>query len=443
MKRSCVLILILLINCAIHAQHIVSTYAGTGTAGLVNGNISTSQFNHSFGICKDKFGDFFVADYGNNCIRKITASGTVSTYAGTQNTGYKNGFGDTALFNQPSGVCVDDSGNVYVADFGNQRIRKINTSRIVSTVAGSGVAGYNDAIGVLAQFNYPRGICVDKNYNLYIGDSWNHRIRKIAANGTVTTYAGGGSTIGVQSVGAYLDAADTSARFYTPCGVALDTSGNVFVADAYTHRIRKIDTSRIVSTVIGSGPIGQGQGGYANGAALSSRLNVPTELFVDSSGNIYIGDTFNNRVRKLNKSSGTVITIGGDGTAGFANGMDTLAIFNYPRGVTAYTDGRAYVVDHNNNRIRLISPSPTGIENPYSTDLFSVYPNPAEAFLTINNSFTNEGILTIYNLSGVELLNQQLKYGTTDVDMRDLASGIYFLKLSSDKDFRIKKIIKQ
>jgi sugar lactone lactonase YvrE len=441
MKKLYILIpLIFLFNIA-KSQYVVSTYSGNGTPALVNGNIDTAQFNKSFGICKDKFGNIFIADGGNNCIRKITTAGDVSTYAGSTTPGYQNGNATSALFNQPTGVCVDDSGNVYVADFNNQRIRKINTLGIVSTIAGSGIAGYNDAVGLLAQFNYPRGICIDKNYNIYVGDSWNHRVRKITLNGNVTTYAGGGTTIGVQSVGAYLDAPDTSARFYTPCGVSVDETGNVFVADAYNHRIRKIDTLRIVSTIIGSGPTGSGQGGFLDGSALSSRLNVPTEVFVDSLGNLYIGDTFNNRVRKMSGISGNVLSIGGNGTPGFVNGVDSLAEFNFPRGLIAFNDGRVYVNDYNNNRVRLIIPANTGINNLDYSNLINVYPNPTTKNITIET--IEKSTIEVLNIQGQILKSIISENTSTTIDLLNFSSGIYFIKATSEKGIGVRKFIKE
>ena len=176
MKKVYLLIALVLIITTAKAQYIVSTYAGTGTPGLVNGSLVNARFNHSFGMCRDHSGNIFIADNGNNCIRKITIAGVVSTYAGSSVAGYNDGVDTVALFNAPSGVCSDDSGNIYVADFQNQRIRKITTSGMVSTIAGSGIAGYQDGIGIAAQFNYPRGICVDANYNLYVGDSSGNRI---------------------------------------------------------------------------------------------------------------------------------------------------------------------------------------------------------------------------------------------------------------------------
>jgi sugar lactone lactonase YvrE len=244
---------LILISGFAEAQNMVSTYAGTNTAAFTNGDTASARFKTPFGICMDKSGNLYLADAGNNCIRKISATGTVTTLAGTGLAGYVDGPALSAQFNSPTGVCVDDSFNVYVADFQNQRIRKISFTGSVTTIAGSGTAGYLDGAPLTSQFNYPRGICRNKKGELFVGDSWNHRIRKIASNGTVSTYAGGGSTIGVSSIGSLVDAKDTAARFYTPCGLAIDRTGIIFVADAYNHRIRKIDTLKQVTTIAGSG----------------------------------------------------------------------------------------------------------------------------------------------------------------------------------------------
>ena len=195
---------LLIAHSFIHAQNYVTTYAGDGVSGLVNGDTAVARFKAPFGICIDKNENLFLADQDNHCIRMITHDGIVSTYAGTGIAGYADGPDSTAQFNSPIDVCVDEAGNVYVSDFGNQYIRKISAAGMVSTVAGNGIPGYVDGPAATAEFNYPRGICIDPSGNLYIGDSWNHRIRKIDSSGEVSTYAGGGNSFGVQSVGDYL-----------------------------------------------------------------------------------------------------------------------------------------------------------------------------------------------------------------------------------------------
>jgi DNA-binding beta-propeller fold protein YncE len=338
---------------SIFSQVKISTYSGAADTGLVNGSIKNARYNKAFGICLDKKGNLFIAENGNSVIRKIDTKGNVTTLAGTGREGAADGTVDKAEFNEPAGVCADDKGNIYVADFMNHLIRKIDKHSIVSTVAGSGKPGYKNGRGTEAQFNYPRGVVVDKKGNLYVSDSWNHRIRKIDTKGNVTTYAGGGSYFDPDSRGDCVDGRDTTARFYTPCGLAIDEKGNLYVTDARNHRIRKVDTKRYVTTVAGTGEGGVEKGGFKEGKAETSVLNTPTEVCAGKNGEVYFSDTFGHRIRKIYK--GVVTTIAGNGKAGFIDGSGETARFNFPRGIAVDKTGkRIYVFDYYNNSIRLI-----------------------------------------------------------------------------------------
>ena len=190
--------------------------------GYTDGTGTSAQFNYPSGVAVDGAGNVYVADCHNHRIRKITASGVVSTLAGSGTSGYADGTGTSAQFDYPTGVAVDGAGNVYVADSDNHRIRKITASGVVSTLAGS-TYGYTDGTGTSAKFYYPRGVAVDGAGNVYVADRVNHRIRKITASGVVSTLAG--------SAQGYTDGTGTSAKFYYPFGVAVDGAGNVYVAD--------------------------------------------------------------------------------------------------------------------------------------------------------------------------------------------------------------------
>ncbi|MDB5025668.1 MAG: hypothetical protein JWP78_3423 [Mucilaginibacter sp.] len=220
---------------------LVSTLAGTGAAGAAGGR-DTATFNSPLGVAVDRGGNVYVADYGNNLIRKISAAGVVSTLAGTGATGADNGAGNIATFNLPEGVAVDASGNVYVADNGNDLIRKITPEGVVSTLAGSGRAGSAGGTGPAASFNSPFGVAVDGAGNVYVADSGNNLIRKIDPSGAVTTFAGSGA----RGAG---NAKGLAATFNTPSGVAADAAGNVYVADENNNLIRKITTAGIVTTI--------------------------------------------------------------------------------------------------------------------------------------------------------------------------------------------------
>jgi hypothetical protein len=369
-------------------EPLVATFFGNGQPGFVNGSVDSARFNHPFGLSKGYMGQLFIADADNHCIRVINTLGVAETYAGTGLAGYQDGPASVARFNSPSDIWADpDSNIVYVCDFQNQRIRKI-ADGIVTTLAGSGQAGYLDGQGTSAKFNYPRGICRDAQGNLYIGDSWNHRIRKITPSGNVTTYAGGGAAIGVGSVGAWVDAQGTDARFYTPAGLAIDNAGNIYVADAYNHRIRKIDTQQQVSTFAGSGPVGVGQGGFADGPPLAARFNTPTEItFFETfcPGNapaFFIADTYNNRIRMTREDLGpwNVTTYAGSGIPGYQDGLADSARFNYPRAITGWFGDATcviFIADYNNHSIRYIQDHYTGIRTVSSVNGFLIFPNPA------------------------------------------------------------------
>jgi hypothetical protein len=416
------------------AQNSVTTYAGTGSSGFINGDTSIASFNKPFGMCIDQGGNLFIADMGNNCIRKIGIDGIVSTYAGTGVAGYQDGEASQAQFRQPANLCIDSQGNLYVSDFQNQRIRKISPDLMVSTIAGNGQAGYHDSTAMEAKFNYPRGICLDDEGNIYIGDSWNHRVRKISTDGLVTTYAGGGTSIGVQSVGAYLDGTDTSARFYTPCELAIDEMNNIFVADAYNHRIRKIDPDRLVTTLAGSGGSGPDSGSFADGPALEARFNTPTAVTVTDDGILYVGDGPNQRVRMIGNDL-MVTTFAGTGEAGFANGPDSLASFNFPRAsVMDYNLDRLYVVDYNNHAVRIIHLSgTTGLEeDKYPVGSLRVFPNPViNNTLWIENPGREELSIQVSNIAGQMLLTLAGRHENyIPVDLSTLPAGIYVLVIS-------------
>jgi len=424
-------------------QNWVSTYAGS-TLGLVDGDTTVAKFGGPFGLCIDDADNLYIADADNNCIRKITSAGIVSTYAGTGVAGYADGVATSAQFKAPSDLCIDNAGNVYVSDFENQRIRKIDITGNVTTIAGNGNIGFVDGNNADAEFDYPRGIVMDSEGNLFISDSWNHRIRKInLADSIVSTFAGGGINTGVSSIGDLVDDSDTSARFYTPSGLAIDGEDNIYVADAYNHRIRMITPEAVVSTVAGSGPIGPGVGGYSNGDALSSLLNTPTEVFISNDGRLFIGDTYNYRIRLLEDEN--LYDVAGNGDAGYEDGIDSLAEFKYTRGlVLDAARDHLFVCDYNNRRIRKVTLNYfTEVENIIAEKNMEIYPNP------------NNGVFQICNSQNVIQLNIQISDATgrtifekisnfemfLNIDISGSKPGIYFVKIFNDDIFQMHTIV--
>jgi len=271
----------------ISPQGAVTTLAGSGTSGFVDWNGANARFNNPSGVAVDASGNVYVADASNHSIRKISPQGAVTTLAGNGTTGFADGNGANARFDSPSGVAVDASGNVYVADRDNQRIRKISPQGAVTTLAGS-TQGFADGNGANARFSNPYGVAVDASGNVYVAEWGNSRIRKISPQGAVTTLAG--------SEYGFADGNGANAMFRWPSGVAVDASGNAYVADYYNNSIREISPQGVVTTLAGSGIYGNG---FADGNGANARFYHPVGVAVDASGNVYVADTGNHRIRKI------------------------------------------------------------------------------------------------------------------------------------------------
>jgi hypothetical protein len=315
---------------------------------IVAGNKDTTIFIQPFGMCADEKGNLFIADVERHCITQREINGKISVFAGSERDSNNDGAKKIASFRAPSGICFDRSGNMYIAGFGGQNIRKITPEGNVITVAGNSELGYIDGPADRARFSAPRGICIDSKGNLFIGDCWNHRIRKIDTNGIVSTFAGGGKT-GEDSVNDWKDGADTTARFDAPCGMAIDKNDNIYVADANNSCIRKITPDGNVSTIAGIGK----QKGLVDGPPGVSKLNVPTELTVTDENEVYFSDTYNNCIRKID-TKGIVSTLAGTGQKGFSNGLPLESLLNSPRGICV-SKGKLYFVEWRNHIIRELS----------------------------------------------------------------------------------------
>ncbi len=321
-----------------------STLAGLAEdAGSTDGTNNAARFRNPWGAAVGDGGSVYVADYGNHTIRKITGSGVVSTIAGLAgNAGSANGTGSAARFSQPIGVAVDVGSNVYVSDYSNHTIRAITPAGVVSTLAGlAGSAGSANGTGGAARFRNPNGVAVDSGGNVLVADYGNHTIRKITPGGAVSTLAGlAGSSGTANGVGA-------TARFFYPSGLAVDNGGNVFVADGLNHTIRKITPDGTVSTVAGF----PGSGGAADGIQSAARFYYPNGVAVDGTGNVFVADG-NRTLRKINQS-GEVSTLAGlSGSSGSADGNGSTVRFRGTTGVALDSAGNVFVVDYGNHTIR-------------------------------------------------------------------------------------------
>ena len=333
---------------------VISTFAGAGEEGFSGdgGPGVLARLSSPRGVAADGAGNLFIADTGNHRIRKVDSVGVISTVAGTGEEGF-SGDGGPAVQAQthPHDVAVDGAGNLFIADYWNHRIRKVDSAGVITTIAGTGEFGFSGDGGpaVQAQLSSPRGVAVDGAGNLFIADLGNHRIRKVDASGVITTVAGTG-VLGFGGDGGPA----VQAQLYSPFDVVVDGAGNLFIADTDNHRIRKVDASGVITTVAGTGVLGFGGDG---GPAVQAQLNESRGLAVDSAGNLFIADSRNDRIRKVD-ATGTIITIAGTGEYGFGGdgGPATAAQFSDPDSVAADGTGNVYITENDNHLVRKLTP---------------------------------------------------------------------------------------
>jgi hypothetical protein len=336
----------------------ISTVAGNGTAGYSGdgGSATSAQLDGPSGLAVDLSGDLFIADTANNCIREVVqATGNIITVAGTGAAGYSGdgAAATSAQLSAPSAVAVDAYGDLFIADAGNNVIREvILATGIIITVAGNGTAGYSGdgAAATAAQLNCPHGVAADSSGDLFIADTGNNVIREVVqATGNIITIAGTG-TAGYSGDGA----AATSAQLNSPYGVAVSSSGDLFIADTGNNAVREVvqATGNII-TVAGTGTAGYSGDGAA---ATSAELSGPVSVAVDASGDLFIADAGNNVVREVVQTTGNIVTVAGNGTAGYSGdgGSATSAQLNDPYGVAVDANGDLFIGDSGNNCIRKV-----------------------------------------------------------------------------------------
>ncbi|MGA2721003.1 MAG: hypothetical protein ABSG79_01205 [Bryobacteraceae bacterium] len=345
---------------------VISTVAGNGTVGFSgdNGPPTSAQLANPWAVAVDSAGNLYIADYGNNRVREVS-NGVIATVAGNGTRGFSgdNGPATSAQFYDPAGLAVDSAGNLYIADYGNNRIRKVSNG-LITTVAGGGAALGDNGPATSAKLADPYGVAVDAAGNLYVADWGNNRIRMVS-NGVITTVAGTG-TRGFSGD----NGPATSAQLANPQGVAVDSAGNLYIADFGNSRVREVSNG-VITTVAGNGAPGFSGD---NGPATSAQLANPYGVAIDAAGNLYIGDSGNNRVREV--SNGSIATIAGNGIFGFSgdNGPPASAQLANPYGVAIDFAGNLYIGDSGNSRIRVLTPfspctysvSPTTLETPAS-----------------------------------------------------------------------------
>jgi len=341
-------------------QGVITTIAGTGTAGFSGdgGPAVSAQLNNPTSVTLDSFGNLLIADLANDRIRMVDTSGVITTVAGNGAEGF-NGDGIPAVnaaLNNPIGIALDTSGNLFIADLGNQRIRKIDTSGVITTVAGNGTRGYSGdgAPATAAQLSFPRGVAVDSSGNILIADTFNDVVREVDTSGIITTVAGG-APLPAPGTGVGDGGPATSAHLSNPTTVAMDSTGRMLIADQLDSRIRAVDSSATITTIAGNGEFSfSGDNGPATGAELSE----PYGIAVDNTGDLLIADTPNGRVRKVD-TSGIITTVAGGGTPAVGNGDGgpaTDAKLGWFTGVAADNAGNLFIAENNPNVNACCSP---------------------------------------------------------------------------------------
>ena len=420
--------LVLLSRAAIAQTLDIKTIAGTGVLGFSNdGMVGTSaQLYAPINVAVDKGENVYVVDYYNVRVRKINGGDVITTVAGTGTGGYT---GDSTLATSarinPQAVAVDKLGNLYIVDGIYSVVRKVNTLGIISTVAGTGILGYtgNGGPATSARFRGMRGIAVDTFGNMYIADAENNVVRKVNTAGIVSTVAGN-DTAGYS--GDYTPA--INARLDSPYSVAVDLIGNLFITDYKNNVIRKVDTDGIITTYAGNGLYGHTGD---NGPAASAELNGPAGIAVDTAGNLYIADANNNVIRKVDRN-GIITTVVGNGSAGFGGDLGPAlgANLHTPFGVAVDNYHNIIIADANNERVRKAYDPHLAVNSIVKTTSLDVYPNPSAGHITLDNLSKSDKV-SIHDMLGRQVGStwDVAADGTQSFDISSLTSGVYLLQV--------------
>lgn len=420
----------------------ISTFAGIGSLGFYGdgGTATSAELFYPYSTTVDAAGNVYIADIDNERIRMVNTGGIISTFAGNGTQGFSGdgGAATAAEINQPTEVYADAAGNIYIS--GNSRIRIVNTSGIISTFAGNGATGFYGDGGhaTAAEFNTVGGVTQDPAGNIYIADGNNNRIRMVNTSGIISTFAGSG-TPGYNGDGGPA----TAYELNYPVSVSADAAGNVYIGDYFNNRVRKVNTSGVISTFAGNGTAGfSGDGGTAT----SAELNWPDGIFMDASGNLFISDEVNVRIRMVN-TSGIISTIAGNGVQGFYGdgGPATAAEMDNIMGVSLDSYGNAYIPDYTNDRIRKLTNVTTGINNlAVDNGQWTVYPNPSNGIFTLEG-ITQGSTVQLYDITG-KLVETCINRESTHMrfDLSNCADGMYLLRIFSKEGTLLtqKKVLK-
>jgi trimeric autotransporter adhesin len=407
----------------------IVTIGGNGTIGFSGdgGGAQAAQFNGPLAVAVDTAGNIYVDDYYNYRVRKINTANTISTVAGTGTLGYTgNGSIASSAEVVPGGLAIDRKGNLFISDAYFNVIRKVNPLGIISTYAGTGIGGYSgdSSSATVAKLHSPVGLAIDKKGNLFIADAANHVVRKVDTTGRITTYAGVG-TPGYFGDGGVA----TFAMLDSPIAVTVDRLGNLYIADYYNNVIRKVDTTQVITTFAGTA----GSYGYSGdgGLAAFAMLNAPKGVAVDTGLNVYISDANNNVIRKVD-ASGNISTVVGNGTPGFSGDLGPAAgaNLNNPCGIAVDKYGSIYIADANNQRVRK-TVSNVGVKNVNETAVhIGAFPNPFTGTITVTGLSRSDKV-SVCDITGRQVSEEWNvnNEGPQTYSMKQLAAGTYMLQV--------------
>jgi hypothetical protein len=422
--------------------NIITTIAGRDSAGFSGeGTIATdAKLNLPSALCVDWQGNVLIADAFNHRIRKINTLGMILTVAGNGLSGFNGDGGgaiDAKLF-VPNGIASDSFGNIYIADGLNQRIRKVvGSTGIISTIIGTGSAGYNgdNIVATGAEINTPVGLHLEGN-SLLICDFLNNRVRKVDLTTTIITTIAGSGLAGNTGDGGQA----TDAKLNGPSDVFTDKSDNIYIADLWNNTIRKVDASSgIITTIAGTGSVGYSGDGDV---AINAKLNQPAGIFIDTNDNIYIAEYLNGTIRKINANTNIIMTVAGIGITGFGGdgGPATNAkLFCSDIWVDKY--GNLIIADYENNRIRKVNNAVAvnGISKEVESKL---YPNPTKGIFIIQTPI-GISIVNIYNIAGMLVYQQTCTTTETEINITSLPSGVYMVYAQCGDKQYVSKVVKE
>ena len=447
MKIKLLTLFIFIVSIAKQSQaQIIMAFAGDSVNALYGdgGPATNALLSTPVRLAIDALGNTYITDQGHNAVRKVNSNGIISTFA-------------TGLI-YPNGIAIDLLGNVYVSIESGSLVKKINTSGVISIFAGNttGILGgyYGNGVAATAAVLYePKGMTADAAGNIYFAEALNNVIRKVNTNGIINTVAGDtiGYAIGITRGYSGDGGQATNAKLNFPVDVVLDPAGNMYIADQNNNVVRKVNTAGIISTFAGNGT---GAGTFCStcyggdgGQATNAKLNQPTGLTLDASGNLYISDAVNNRIRIVN-TNGIISTFAGNGIAGYSGngGLATNAKLNMPCGLARDSTGNIYVVDSLNNLLRRVCfnscPATTGIEQFANTnEQVNIYPNPNNGSFVIEPQNTWYNVhCTMYDVNGKSVLSQTIT-GKTSIDAGSLSEGVYNISIINNEGVVNKRLV--